>query len=389
VSVEPPIEVPTGDGTTAARDPLLQRLGGGAVLALVRGDLTAAPGSLPSTLASVRLEPWGAWPPVIPAPKVVYQGGWDVPFVSSVEPGGTFALGIAPFPQNNPLGCDVVALFGLSPDAPGPAPFTLHVQGTCNDRPRGVVTLNNGLQLAAADLAWNSGNGPKRSWAVHLFHAGVELTPTPLPVCASTPLVGDVLAAGEEFLFVHSAGGKNDCGAGVAASPARRLVVERRGKASESSAVVYDGTDDLVHAQLLPRTGGAWVVFRESGASAEVQPPGLAMPLGADSAPGAAFQITEPGTGMMSATALGDGLVVAFVDSIDPSAPTIVVRVYSATGTLAGQASFSTSAGWYNGDRLTLVASPDGASFLVGWTGLEPALGSALFVRRFDCATPL
>jgi len=382
--------VPTSAGTTAARDPLLQRLGNEDVLALVRGEKGPMSSSPQSTIAAVRLEPWGTWPPTIHPPTVVYQLGWNIPFVSSVEPGGTIALGIEPFPQNNPLGCDIAAIFGLSPEAPAPDALTVHLKGSCDDTPRGVATLNNGLQLVAADLAWNSGGGPKRRWAVRVFNAGVELTPTPPSVCASTPIVGDVLAAGEEFLFVHSAGGKEDCGdVATPASPARRLVVERRAKGAKSNTVVYEGVDDIIHAQLLPRTGGAWLLFRESGASALVQPPGMAMPLGADDAPGEAFQVTEPGTGSMSAAALGDGFVVAFVDSIDPSAPTISVRVYSATGTLASQVSFTTGEGWYNGDRLTLVASPNGASFLVGWTGLKSPVGSALFVRRFDCFTPL
>ena len=35
-----------------------------------------------------------------------------------------------------------------------------------------------------------------------------------------------------------------------------------------------------------------------------------------------------------------------------------------------------------------LLASPDGNSFLVGWTGTSAGPGSAMFVRRFDCVHP-
>ena len=91
----------------------------------------------------------------------------------------------------------------------------------------------------------------------------------------------------------------------------------------------------------------------------------------------------------MAVAALGGGFVVAVVDFLDPSAPTILLSVYSEAGQLLTETSFSTNGAWLNGDRLSLIASPDARSFLVGWTGNESAPGSELFVRRFDCALPL
>ena len=307
--VEPLIELPASDMNRAARDPWLQLLSQGDVLALSRREHIETPIFLPSVIDSVRLEPWGAWPPAIHPPASVVDSMPGVSFVSAAEPTGTFALATAPFPMNAPPGCDLTASFGISPDAPpGPAAMTFHTTGNCNDFPLAVP---------------------------------------------------------------------------------RRLFLRRFQGATEESFFVADGFDDMVYARILPRKGGSWIFYRESGASAEVQPPGMAVPFGIDSTEGAAFPITHDGSGPMAVAALAGGFVVAFAALINPSAPSVIVRVYSATGTLTAESSFSTSTAWLNVDRLTLVASPDGNSFLVGWTGTNAGPGSAMFVRRFDCVNPL
>ncbi len=141
----------------------------------------------------------------------------------------------------------------------------------------------------------------------------------------------------------------------------------------------------MVYARLLPGKTNPWLVFRESGASAVLQPPGMALPIGLHGGSGAAFPITDAGAGQMAVAALDDGLVVATVDAVDPSAPTIILRVYSSAGLVIAATSFSTNNAWLSGDRLALVASPDGTRFLVGWTGFKATPGTALFVRRFGC----
>lgn len=392
VHQEPSVALQAPDASTGAHDPLLQLLAQGDVLALSRRTALESPGIVPDAIGAVRLDPWGVWPPTIHPPALVTGDATSASFVASAEPLGTFSLGVERFPKNAPPGCSVSAVYGISPDSPpGPPPLDVPLLSACDDLPRGIATLNNGLHYVAVDGPWSDGGAPKRSFSAHLFdNGGAALTP-PIPtVCASTPFVGDVIASGEEFLFVHSAGGKDDCSdAAVPATPARRLIVGRRGKASMSSAVVVEGSDDMVHAQLLPRSTGAWLIFRESGASAEVQPPGMAMLLGPNGEPGTAFPITSPGAGRISATALGDGFVVAIVDAVDPAAPNILVGVHSSDGTIAAETSFNTAEGWLNGDRLTLVASPSGTSFLVGWAGASKAPpGSEVFVHRLDCVTP-
>lgn len=390
ISVEPAVEVPTSDGTTAARDPRLLLLGTGDVLALVRGETPTPTGDLPSTVASVRLEPWKLWPPTLHAPNVIYQPGYKAPFVAAVEPQGTFALGVERFPLNNPTGCDLDAFFGLAPDAPGPGPGSVSqsMPGTCDDAPIGIATAGDGTHLVANDLNFGGGSPVSRILQSVLLDAKGGLLATLGPYCASNRFVGDMLPIAGSLFFVHSSSDNGQCPSSPGPQGvARHLVLHRLHGQIDSTETMYDGEDDMVYARLLPRPGGAWLIFRESGASALVQPPGMAMPIGLQQGSGSAFPITTtPGAGQMAVAALGGGFVVAVVDSVDPSAPTVLLSVYSGEGMLLTETSFSTNGAWLNGDRLSLIASPDSTSFLVGWTGNKSAPGSELFVRRFDCA---
>ena len=206
------------------------------------------------------------------------------------------------------------------------------------------------------------------------------------PYCASTHFVGDALRIEDGLLFIHSSSDGGSCSSSPELQgPARHLVLHRFNISGADTESEYTGSDDMVYARLLPGQTNPWLVFRESGASALVQPPGMALPIGLHGGSGSAFPITEAGAGQMAVAALGFGLVVATVDSLDPSAPTIILRVYSSAGLSTAETSFSTNGAWHNGDRLTLIASPDSSSFLVGWTGSQSTSGTALFVRRFDC----
>lgn len=222
---------------------------------------------------------------------------------------------------------------------------------------------------------------------VEILTADGNLITSTNDACATSRLVGDVLSTQTGFLFVQSAGGALDC---FQTDSPRRLFLRRFDGAGEEQFVVHDGFDDLVYTRILPRNGGSWLFYRESGASAQVQPPAMAIPFGTDSATGQEFAITDPGVGQVAVAALGGGFVVAIVDTLDPSSATIQLRVYSATGTLTAQAAFSTGgAGFGLGlglDRVTLIGSPGGTSFLVGWTGSSAGTSRRMMVRRFDCA---
>ena len=376
------------DGATATRDPLLQLLGTGDVLALVRGEAMNTPDSLPSTVAAVRLEPWALWPPTLHPPKLIYQPGGTRPFVSSVEPEGTFALGVERFPAAGPKGCGIDAVFGISLDAPGQDIVVPSVDATCDDAPVVIVTAGDGTHLVANDFRVNASGPGSRALRPVLLDKNGGLLSALDPHCALTHFVGDALRIEDGLLFVHSSSDGGSCSSSPELQgPARSLVLHRFNISGADTESEYTGMDDMVYARLLPGKPYPWLVFRESGASALVQPPGMALPIGLHGGSGSAFPITEAGAGQMAVAALGGGLVVATVDTLDPSAPTIILRVYSSAGLITAETAFSTNGAWHNGDRLTLIASPDSTSFLVGWTGLKSTPGTALFVRRFDCVS--
>lgn len=384
--LEPRVELPALADARAAHDPLLQRLDQGDVLALVRRELMQGPVGGSSSVSQVRLAPWESWPPVFEAPLLTLSDSWNVPFVSSVEPLGTFALGVEPFPKNNPSGCDLAAFYGLSPDAPpGPSALELQFDGKCDDAPIAVATAGNGAHFVANDVRFGDDIQTVRSMMAHVLDASGKMIASLEPVCASTSFVGDVVADETGFLFVHSSPDSQSCVESPPNNPSRYLLLRRLQGAKEETSIIYEGMDDLVYTRLLPRNGGSWVLYRESGASALIQPPGMAVRLEGGSPSGEAFPVTPPGTDRMASASFGGGFVVAFVDGLDPSAPQIFVRVYDESGTLISEVAFDTSSAWLLADRLTLVASPDTRSFLVGWIGAKDPSGSETFLRRFDC----
>lgn len=389
VAVEPLVELPPSDAKSAAHDALLQLLGQGDVLALMRREAIEGPTMDPSTISAVRLEPWAAWPPTIHPPVNVVANSAAVPFVSGIEPTGTFALGISPFPANAPPGCNLQAIYSITPDAPpGPGALTVQLDGKCDDFPVSVATAGDGTHFVANDVPVVDKNGsPARGIVLHVLSTDGTTIKTPTHICASGRLVGDVLSTEKGFVFVQSGTADFDCGStGVA----RQLYVRRFEGGSEVAFVAVDGNDDMVYARILPRSGGSWLIHRESGASAEVQPPGMAIRVGAEGPVGEPFPISDAGERRLAAAAaLGGGFVVAIVDSLGPSAPTVTLRVYSAEGALTAQTSFPTNDAWLSGDRVTLVGSPDGTSVLIGWTNISGGAAAAMFVRRFDCVNAL
>jgi hypothetical protein len=387
VAIEPRVELPARIGATAARDPLLQLLFKGVVVALVRSEMSNAKGKLPGTIDAFRLEPWGAWPPVAPPAVRVSDSVADSTFVAGVEylGPGTFDVSFDQFSAIEANGCAFTALYGVLPEATlsGDAVVGAVTTGQvpCGDLPLSVATADDGSFFFAVDLILANSGPSSRTLIAQFIGSGPDGATLLEPACASTHFVADVLTDAAGFHLVHSTSGP--CGTG-GAGVANRLVLHRIEAGNDQSAVVYEGVDDLVFARLLPRQGGNWLIYRESGASALVQPPGMALQLGADGAPGASFAVTDAGTDRLAAAPFGDGFAVAFVDSLDPSAKTILVRVYSAQGTLRAQTSFSTGGALLNGDRLTLTPSPDATSLLVGWTG--QGSNPAMFLRRFDCS---
>jgi hypothetical protein len=388
MAVEPPA-MPTLGPAFALNDPVLLPLAAGSALLVARAGQLESPGPVPSQVDTLPFAPWGAWPPAFALPKVAHPVANPVPFAAVMEPGGTLALLVQPFPMNAPPGCPIDALFGVLPDAPQwPMGFMFPVQGGCVgvDTPLAVGSNAEGLHFAAADISTSVAGQGQRGLSFQVFDGAGQLLIPPQIRCSSTPHTGDVLGGQHDFLFAHSAAINDACGdPNAPAGPPTQLVLRRLSKDAASATTLFQATDALVLTRLLPRSSGAWLIFQESGESALVQPSALAMRLSADGAPGAPFPITEPGLGQVTVAPFGDGFAVAVVDAIDPSAPTIRLAVFSADGLVQAQTSFSTGGAWLMNHHLALLGAPDGKALLVGWVGTSPDLGASIFLRRFDC----
>lgn len=150
--------------------------------------------------------------------------------------------------------------------------------------------------------------------------------------------------------------------------------------------------EPFFHALLAPRADGAWLLEQLDGSLSRSPGPLVIRRLDAAAAelvPGGEG-LALPGSQLLTDVAiasLGEDLAVAWVDAVDPSAPTVVVQVVRADLSLGPSTSFSTAKAWYFG-ALRMVASADGAKLFLAWDasgGGAPTLGAA----RVDCVGPL
>lgn len=150
-------------------------------------------------------------------------------------------------------------------------------------------------------------------------------------------------------------------------------------------------TGDLVsHVAMAPASFGAWVVYQTAGLDAEVPPPIVAFQVDGHGAalpdPSNPVDVAVSPQGTFSAVAvaaLGDSLAVAWIDSLDPSAPTIMVQIVRPDLSLGPATSIPTGALWYTG-RLRMIGSLSGGTLLLSWeSSIDDQWQRAL--ARIDC----
>lgn len=215
--------------------------------------------------------------------------------------------------------------------------------------------------------------------------------------CMGSLPVGGVVPSEGGFLGVFglpNPPGLFDCNGPPYASivsVGRYAVPSEPGSFIEFQQGVQRVTGDLVHhVAIAPTSFGAWVVYQTAGLDAEVPPPVFAFQVDAqgnaypDPANPVDVAVSPEGTyAAVAATALGDSLAVAWIDSVDPSAPTIRVQIVRPDLSLGPATSIATNALWYTG-RLRMIGSLGGATLLLSWESIiddqwQRALG------RIDC----
>lgn len=146
--------------------------------------------------------------------------------------------------------------------------------------------------------------------------------------------------------------------------------------------------EPILHLQMTPASFGAWVVVQTDGSTSRVQPGIAAFRVDAGAqrlVPDEIIRVSPDGVtwGPIAVAALGDALAVAWVEAIDPSAPTIVVQIVEPGGALGAAVAIPTHEAWFAGEGLRLHASPDGRGLLVAWDGNNG--GALIGLARLDC----
>ncbi|MBK8943033.1 MAG: hypothetical protein IPM79_36895 [Polyangiaceae bacterium] len=83
----------------------------------------------------------------------------------------------------------------------------------------------------------------------------------------------------------------------------------------------------------------------------------------------------------------GRGFALAWVEAIDPSAPTVFVRVFDEDGTLRAEGAYDTSPAFLVPSRISLVSSPNEDALIVAWEAADEE--RRVVAARFACVQAL
>ena len=263
-------------------------------------------------------------------------------------------------------------------------------QATPGDVPRFVTGIHDRFLYAASqDVSGQT------HFDVGSYQTGsLEQSEGPTACVTSAPL-GAVVPSGQGFVAAYALPNPNEGSCGMAMSPATVIGFYRYDAPTEQgSFLTTTEGDHLVFDEPLSKlvssrtTNGAWAFYQTDG-STSFAPPGVyaarvdgeahLQPVGSTG-----IQVVPDGKviGAIAAASLGDGAAFAWVDSSDPSLPTVSVRSVAPDGTLGQVTSFSTSPVNLTG-RLRLIASRNQRSLLVAWES-DSGL-TAVGLARLDC----
>jgi hypothetical protein len=211
------------------------------------------------------------------------------------------------------------------------------------------------------------------------------------PFCiASKVLASAIPLPGKQFLIasVDSADAGQSC-FGQGFELGTNLVTRRYAELQDGELVEqFPQVEPLLHLGLVPTSFGSWLVYQTDGSTSETMPPvfayrldnaGVRLPSSAEP-----LALTESGlfSSELALATMGDALVIATVDSTDPSAPVVILRRFEADGSPGPVTSFATNAAWLGG-HLRMVGSKDGQSLLLAWSA---DLDASVAVAKVACS---
>ncbi len=360
-------------------DPALVRVGDRTVAAARLGP--AAMGEA-SVLGHVAVDVFDAWPPPPALLRDTAPLAWAAPPAFSPFEDGTFAVAYLDWP-----GCVHRAASGLDPtaDYPDPAryPASFEAGVGCFRRVRALAGLPSGTRAVASSIQSPAMPDSYTLETVRASPEGTFLTYDE-PACALWHLVADLEVLSGEIVIANTNATPTlscDDRLGVA----NDVVVGVLGSGVADTTI--SAVDDIVDVDLLPQPGGAsFLLFRESGASARVAPPAMAVELGPDQEQvGEPWPATGAGLTRVAAASIPGGGFVVVSDETLADEATLTLRAFRSDGSLRAEVAVPVGSGSPTNERLAVLTSPDGRAAVVAWSSVDPGGASAVQSARVDC----
>jgi hypothetical protein len=392
----PPISTPPGAAEHGSHPILASATAAGdAVSVVLARQGVEGPVIPPFRITAATFSPWASWPDSLgPDAQVSAQGGdafAAAPAPAASQPGVSALFAV-------PGDATVASMIWAASAAPGTSydPYPAGADWVVA-QPAWAVALARGVSSHLAAYEVGAGSGAAFLNLGLIDDAGQSVSVLPAVACGAAPFPAALAPAPGGYTLATASGRKfGECGLdnGIP-GPAAGLQISHVDAATQKVllAATLEEPDPLAHVALAPAAAGAWVVWQNDGASAELPAPIRAARLDDTGAlVGPPFDVTQDGqsSGPFTAAALGGELVVAWVDALDPSTPTLRLDLFDAQGHPLGGGSINTAPSWLYDPSLSLLASPDGQAVLLAWSDLlstEPA-AAAVRVARFSCGAP-
>ncbi len=337
---------------------------------------TSGSQAAPDRIGHVSWDAWGAWPPAPLVPLDTSLTSWATAPVFDTA-SDQLSISYVDFP-----GCVHRTGVRLNPATSYPTfesyPLSQVVGQGCGRVPHAIAGWQDGPHATASlvPILGNVGNGYFTETAfVSADGTGITYE---LPACGGLPLAADLAVLDGQFVLATSHGAP-DYGCDDPTAIPYWLGVGRL-PLDDFHLVIAAEADDIVGVELVPRPDGLWLLYRESGASALTTPPVWAVLLDDDLNPVLFLEATSEGLSRFAAAAYPQGgLVIASDESLGSGS--IDLRVWASSANFLVQHAIPTGAATPSSERLSVVASPDGTSALVGWTGVD----GRGYAARVDC----
>lgn len=221
------------------------------------------------------------------------------------------------------------------------------------------------------------------------FHSADTSATSTLAGCASSALQASAIPDGDGFtIALSNAVPFGACVDGPVPMATRLQIVHVDAALVGTTKNELTFDEPLAIVALAPRSGGAWLVARTDGSTAEAIPAALAYRLDTNGqVVGEPARVIEDGDGpsAVAIAAVGDRLAVAHLRPTATTGVELVVQLVQPDGSLGRTLTRDVDADG-TGD-ITISGTSDGDVFLVGWRSPTANGSTTITLARYGCVT--